>query len=147
VTMKNAIFWHVTPCRSCVNRPFRGNTFLWNVGSHKIYTASHPRKRHSSYSDLNFKMVRIVMCVPNMRFWHIWIWGFLPSGMKHSVAWRGSHQCFRITCYVSHHGKSWSWRQHVQLNFGTPVPGYTASRLNICLCWSLKSHVYVSGWT
>jgi hypothetical protein len=25
-----------------------GDTFLRNVGSHKIYTASHPRRRHSS---------------------------------------------------------------------------------------------------
>jgi hypothetical protein len=29
-----------------------GDTFLRNVGSHKIYTAPHPRRRHSS----NFKM-------------------------------------------------------------------------------------------
>jgi hypothetical protein len=27
-----------------------GDTFLRNVGSHKIYTAPHPRRRHSSYS-------------------------------------------------------------------------------------------------
>jgi hypothetical protein len=26
----------------------RGDTFLRNVGSHKIYTAPHPRRRHSS---------------------------------------------------------------------------------------------------
>jgi hypothetical protein len=25
-----------------------GDTFLRNVGSHKIYTAPHPRRRHSS---------------------------------------------------------------------------------------------------
>jgi hypothetical protein len=62
VTLKNAVFWDVTPCRSCVNRCFGGKyrlhlqgrgvdgnyTFLRNVGSHKIYTASHPRRRHSS---------------------------------------------------------------------------------------------------
>jgi hypothetical protein len=85
-SMKNAIFWDVAPCRSCVNRRFGGthrlqlqgrktrergtrvrclqprwflargffypedggDTFLRNVGSHKIYTASHPRRRHSS---------------------------------------------------------------------------------------------------
>jgi hypothetical protein len=63
VTMKNAIFWDVAPCRSCVNRCFGGtsmrftlvprsrifypedggDTFLRNVGSNKIYTAPHPR--------------------------------------------------------------------------------------------------------
>jgi hypothetical protein len=25
-----------------------GDTFLWNIGLHKIYTAPHPRRRHSS---------------------------------------------------------------------------------------------------
>jgi hypothetical protein len=67
VTMKNAIFCDVAPCRSCVNRRFGGTyhllhgrkirepgtsmsrwLFLRNVGSYKIYTAPHPRKRHSS---------------------------------------------------------------------------------------------------
>jgi hypothetical protein len=28
-----------------------GDTFLRNVGSHKIYTAPHPRRRHSSQSQ------------------------------------------------------------------------------------------------
>jgi predicted RNA binding protein YcfA (HicA-like mRNA interferase family) len=74
VTMKNAVFWDVVPCRSCVNRRFRvmyrlhlqgrkirergtslsrglqtaGDTFCRNVGSHKIYRMPHPRRRHSS---------------------------------------------------------------------------------------------------
>jgi hypothetical protein len=62
VTMKNAVFWDVATCRSCVNRlsggtyqsaatcsrwllgrsffylEDGGDTFLRNVGSHKIYT-------------------------------------------------------------------------------------------------------------
>jgi hypothetical protein len=29
-----------------------GDMFLRNVGTHKIYTAPHPRRRHSSYSPL-----------------------------------------------------------------------------------------------
>jgi hypothetical protein len=29
-----------------------GDTFLRDVGSHKIYTAPHPRRRHSLYRDL-----------------------------------------------------------------------------------------------
>jgi hypothetical protein len=71
--IKNAVFWVVAACRSCVNRRFvgtyrlhlqaavfshlltlvphrgffyledGGNTFLRNVGSHKIYTAPYPR--------------------------------------------------------------------------------------------------------
>jgi hypothetical protein len=72
VTMKNAVFWDVTLCRSCVSRHFGGtcslqpptqrwflargffypedggDTFLRNVCSHKIYTAPHLRRRHSS---------------------------------------------------------------------------------------------------
>jgi hypothetical protein len=55
--LKNAVFWDVAPCRSCVNRRFGGtyrlsedggDSFLRNVGSHKIYTAPHPRRRYSS---------------------------------------------------------------------------------------------------
>jgi hypothetical protein len=65
VTMKNAVFWDVAPCIFCVNRRFggtylwflargffypedEGDTFLRNVCSHKIYTAPHPRRLHSS---------------------------------------------------------------------------------------------------
>jgi hypothetical protein len=67
VTMKNAVFWDAALCRSCVTdvseelqtaaacsrwyltcRFFYpedgGDTFLRNVGSHKIYTTPHPRK-------------------------------------------------------------------------------------------------------
>jgi hypothetical protein len=90
VTMKNAVFWDVTPCRFCMNWRFggtyrlqlqdrkirergtslaaatcsrlflarvffylkgRGDTFLRNFGSHKICTAPHPRRRHSSCSS------------------------------------------------------------------------------------------------
>jgi hypothetical protein len=75
--LKNVVFWDVVPCRSSVNRRFGGtyrphlqgrkisergtsvsrwlqtaedgdDTFLRNVGLHKIYMAPHPRKRHSS---------------------------------------------------------------------------------------------------
>jgi hypothetical protein len=82
VTMKNAVFWDVAPCISCVNQCFRGtyrlhlhgrkirergtsmscsqlltlvpcwwidggDTFFWNIGSHDIYVAPHPRRRRS----------------------------------------------------------------------------------------------------
>jgi hypothetical protein len=33
VTMKNGVFWDVTPCGSCENRHFGGTKFLWNVVS------------------------------------------------------------------------------------------------------------------
>jgi hypothetical protein len=56
VTMKNVVFWAVaaaTCSRWFLARGFfyledGGVTFLRNVGSHKIYTAPHPRRRHSS---------------------------------------------------------------------------------------------------
>jgi hypothetical protein len=77
-TMKNASFWDVAPSRSYVIRLIggmyrlhlqcrkirergnsmsrslhmaenRGDTFLRNVVSDKIYTAPHPRRLHSSY--------------------------------------------------------------------------------------------------
>jgi hypothetical protein len=31
-----------------------GDTFLGNVGSHKIYTAPHPRRRYSSFPDIRW---------------------------------------------------------------------------------------------
>jgi hypothetical protein len=35
LTMKNAIFWDVAPCRSCVNRCFRG-TYCLHLQGRKI---------------------------------------------------------------------------------------------------------------
>jgi hypothetical protein len=69
--LKNTVFWDVSPCRSCVNRPFvvtyrlhlQGikiregwtsvsrwlhNARLPTAGTHNINTAPHPRRRHSS---------------------------------------------------------------------------------------------------
>jgi hypothetical protein len=53
VTVKNSVFWDVTPCRYCVNRHLEeredeDNTFLRNVGLHSIYMVPHPKRRHSS---------------------------------------------------------------------------------------------------
>jgi hypothetical protein len=66
VTMKNAVSWDVAPCRSCVNRRFRGtyrlhlqdrkirergtsvSRWMQTESRHKIYTVPHPRRRHSS---------------------------------------------------------------------------------------------------
>jgi hypothetical protein len=53
---KNAVFWDVAAatCSSLfLARGFfypeaGGDTLFRNVGSHKIYTATHPRKQHSS---------------------------------------------------------------------------------------------------
>jgi hypothetical protein len=63
-TMKNAVFWDVAPCRSCVNRRF-GGTYRLHLQDRKIrergtssrrwkqiYTAPHPRRRYSSYRYL-----------------------------------------------------------------------------------------------
>jgi hypothetical protein len=51
VTTKNAVFWDVAPCRLCKpkNPEDVGHMFLRNVGSHKIYTMPHPRRRNYSY--------------------------------------------------------------------------------------------------
>jgi hypothetical protein len=75
VTMKNAVFWDVTQCRSLNNGRFGGNiasairmvriddlgttlaitssrNTLRNNGSYKSNTASHRRRQHSSYCPL-----------------------------------------------------------------------------------------------
>jgi hypothetical protein len=61
--MKNAVLWGVAPCRcGRLNRLFGGSyrpedggdTILRNVGSiDHIYTAPHPRRRHSSSRNIN----------------------------------------------------------------------------------------------
>jgi hypothetical protein len=42
VTMKNGVFWEVTPCGSCKNQPCHtdegGANFLRNFGSYKSHT-------------------------------------------------------------------------------------------------------------
>jgi hypothetical protein len=52
--MKNAVFWNVAPCRSCMNRRF-GGTYRLNLQGKKIRERGtsvnrwlHPRRRHSS---------------------------------------------------------------------------------------------------
>jgi hypothetical protein len=39
----------------------RGDTFLRNIGSHKIYTAPHPRKRQSSNFMKICQMVKMLL--------------------------------------------------------------------------------------
>jgi hypothetical protein len=91
--MKNAVFWDVAPCRSYVNRRFGGtyrlhlhgrkivnrkffypedggDTFLRNVVSHKIYTAPHPRRRHSSSNILIPRPNRSIPLIPNPTILH-----------------------------------------------------------------------------
>jgi hypothetical protein len=51
VTMKNAVFSYLltlVPPLGFFYPEDGGDTFLRNVGSHKIYTAPHPRRHHSS---------------------------------------------------------------------------------------------------
>jgi hypothetical protein len=69
--MKNAVFWDVaadTCSRWFLARGFfypedGGDMFLRNVGSHKIYTAPHPRRLHFSILLLvsNYK----ITCLDN----------------------------------------------------------------------------------
>jgi hypothetical protein len=84
--MKNAVFWDVPPCKSCVNRRF-GGTYLFhlqarkirearnqseqvvavcsqNVGSHKIHTTPHPRIRHSSNLIMHFILSDYIFVSP-----------------------------------------------------------------------------------
>jgi hypothetical protein len=64
IFLRSSLFWDMAQCRSCIASIFRVekfaseelvwaggcrlHTFLWNFGSHKIYTAPHPRRRHPS---------------------------------------------------------------------------------------------------
>jgi hypothetical protein len=50
VTTMNGVFWNVAPCCSCETDVSKEciTTLLWNVGSNKNHTASHPRRRSSS---------------------------------------------------------------------------------------------------
>jgi hypothetical protein len=48
VTMKNAVFWNVAPCRSCVNRRFGGTWLLTLVTRSRIFLhGPHSRRRQS----------------------------------------------------------------------------------------------------
>jgi hypothetical protein len=65
VTIKNAVFWVVTPCGSTANvvpnwlilftLMMVGDTCLRNVGSYKSHTASYIGRLHSSTSVETFK--------------------------------------------------------------------------------------------
>jgi hypothetical protein len=48
VTMKNDVFWDVTPYGSCRNQ-YLEEDILQNVGSYKSHMALHPRRHHSSF--------------------------------------------------------------------------------------------------
>jgi hypothetical protein len=48
-----------------------GDTFFQNVGSHKIYTAPHPRRRQSSYSVL-LQIRTLATAVKLMRVAYAW---------------------------------------------------------------------------
>jgi hypothetical protein len=47
VTKKNDVFWDVALCRSCLNRCRFTQDLQRNVGSHMIYIAPNPKRRHS----------------------------------------------------------------------------------------------------
>jgi hypothetical protein len=69
--MRIAVIWDVTPCGSCENDVSKESVasmirvekicdmFLRNLGSYKSYTASHPRRRHSSLSQLQKPQISI----------------------------------------------------------------------------------------
>jgi hypothetical protein len=77
VTIKNAVLWDVAPCKLSLQHLLSwflargffypedgGDTFLRNVGSHKIYMVPHPRRRHSS--EL-FIIVQALVCQHSKR--------------------------------------------------------------------------------
>jgi hypothetical protein len=61
VTMKNAVFWDVEPCRSCVNRRFVG-TYLLHLQGRKI------RERGTSICS------HLLTLVPRSRIFLPWKW-------------------------------------------------------------------------
>jgi hypothetical protein len=67
VTMKNAVFWDVAPCRYCVNRRF-GGTYRLHLHGRKI------RKRGCSYLLTLIPRLRIflhkIYMAPHFRRWH-----------------------------------------------------------------------------
>jgi hypothetical protein len=48
-----------------------GDTFLWNVGSHKIYMVLHPRRRHFSFKMVSNHCSPLILPnnVYNLRYW------------------------------------------------------------------------------
>jgi hypothetical protein len=69
VTMKNVVFWNMTPCGACKNRRF---TLMWKGYVPlkrrvlKSHTASHPSRRDSSYSPpWNLISYKLASC-----WWH-----------------------------------------------------------------------------
>jgi hypothetical protein len=72
VTMKNAVSWDVAPCRSCVNRCFGGGTYRLHlqsrkIGLHKINTAPHARRRHSSSRTVRHAQKQTIVRI----YWNI----------------------------------------------------------------------------
>jgi hypothetical protein len=60
VTMKNAVFWDVAPCRSCVNRRF-GGTYHLLLQGRKIRSLQPPAHAGSSLADFStLKMEAII---------------------------------------------------------------------------------------
>jgi hypothetical protein len=71
VTIKNFVFWDVSPCGSCkftdsCHPDEGGAKFLRNVGSYKSHTALHPRRHHSSV----FQMFKQKGNIPNISYSH-----------------------------------------------------------------------------
>jgi hypothetical protein len=52
VTMKNAVFWDVMPCRSCVNRRF-GGTYRLHLQGRKNPRARNKREQVAAIISLN----------------------------------------------------------------------------------------------
>jgi hypothetical protein len=51
-----------------------GDTFLRNVGSHKIYTALHPRRRHFSFTELTYFFPFLLYVESHMIFLGVYGW-------------------------------------------------------------------------
>jgi hypothetical protein len=57
--MKNAVFWDVAPCRSCVNRRF-GGTYRLHLQGRKcrLQPPAHAGSSHSDFSTLKMEAIR-----------------------------------------------------------------------------------------
>jgi hypothetical protein len=154
--LKNAVFWDMAPCRYCVNRRFwgtyslqsaatcsrwflargffypedGGDTFLRDVGSHKIYMAPLPRRRHSSQSPPwipQILHIRFLCIVTNMTIVRQLFVTHIPPATNESIVspWLVKHIPM-ATDKTDQCTKCWKWWSI----FGSPGSQFTSGQFS-----------------